>query len=66
MQLRIVVNCRNWLNPNVPDDWFGNLVLCAFRKAMDMVEDFLRKPLCYAANPFESIEDNCYRLLSIM
>ncbi|KAI6669916.1 hypothetical protein NL676_004801 [Syzygium grande] len=59
--LRIVVNCRNWLNPNVPDDWFGNLVLCAFRKAMDMVEDLLCNPLCYAANPFESIEDNCYR-----
>ncbi|XP_057781888.1 agmatine coumaroyltransferase-2-like isoform X1 [Salvia miltiorrhiza] len=46
-QLRISVDGRARLNPRVPNEYFGNLVLWAFAKAK--VDDLLRAPLPYAA-----------------
>ncbi|KAK6926680.1 hypothetical protein RJ641_008399 [Dillenia turbinata] len=44
--MRISVNGRVRLNPKVPDEYFGNLVLWAFPSAK--VKDLLREPLSYA------------------
>ncbi|CAA0841253.1 Shikimate O-hydroxycinnamoyltransferase [Striga hermonthica] len=46
-QVRVSVDGRARLNPRVPDEYFGNLVLWAFARAK--VEDLLREPLSYAA-----------------
>ncbi|KAK2980067.1 hypothetical protein RJ640_028796 [Escallonia rubra] len=45
--VRISVNGRTRLNPRVPKDYFGNLVLWAFPSAK--VQELLREPLPYAA-----------------
>ncbi|KAA8544173.1 hypothetical protein F0562_022191 [Nyssa sinensis] len=45
--VRISVNGRMRLNPRVPPEYFGNLVLWAFPTAK--VKDLLREPLPYAA-----------------
>ncbi|XP_059300399.1 agmatine coumaroyltransferase-2-like [Lycium ferocissimum] len=45
--IRISVNGRPRLNPRVPNEYFGNLVLWAFPTAK--VKDLLREPLPYAA-----------------
>ncbi|GMP88708.1 hypothetical protein CsSME_00040593 [Camellia sinensis var. sinensis] len=45
-QVRISVNGRMRLNPRVPNEYFGNLVLWAFPSAK--VKDLLREPLPYA------------------
>ncbi|KAK3033546.1 hypothetical protein RJ639_034007 [Escallonia herrerae] len=45
--VRISVNGRTRLNPRVPKDYFGNLVLWAFPSAK--VKELLREPLPYAA-----------------
>ncbi|KAK6926679.1 hypothetical protein RJ641_008398 [Dillenia turbinata] len=44
--VRISVNGRMRLNPRVPNEYFGNLVLWAFPSAK--VKDLLREPLSYA------------------
>ncbi|KAJ8767833.1 hypothetical protein K2173_020773 [Erythroxylum novogranatense] len=46
-QIRISVNGRMRLNPRVPNEYFGNLVLWAFPRAR--VKKLLREPLPYAA-----------------
>ncbi|KAG6417485.1 hypothetical protein SASPL_119666 [Salvia splendens] len=46
-QLRISVDGQARLNPRVPNEYFGNLVLWAFAKAK--VDDLLDAPLPYAA-----------------
>ncbi|CAK9150496.1 unnamed protein product [Ilex paraguariensis] len=46
-QVRISVNGRTRLNPRVPNEYFGNLVLWAFARAK--VKDLLCEPLPYAA-----------------
>ncbi|KAI4368728.1 hypothetical protein MLD38_017252 [Melastoma candidum] len=46
-QIRISVNGRTRMNPRVPNNYFGNLVLWAFPKSK--VKDLLREPLSYAA-----------------
>ncbi|CAA0813516.1 Shikimate O-hydroxycinnamoyltransferase [Striga hermonthica] len=46
-QVRVSVDGRTRMNPMVPDDYFGNLVLWAFARAK--VEDLLKEPLSYAA-----------------
>ncbi|KAK6144284.1 hypothetical protein DH2020_021104 [Rehmannia glutinosa] len=46
-QVRVSVDGRARLNPRVPNEYFGNLVLWAFAKAK--VDDLLREPLPYAA-----------------
>ncbi|XP_057953857.1 putrescine hydroxycinnamoyltransferase-like [Malania oleifera] len=45
--IRISVNGRTRLNPKVPSEYFGNLVLWAFPSSR--VKDLLREPLPYAA-----------------
>ncbi|CAH9070929.1 unnamed protein product [Cuscuta europaea] len=45
--IKISVDGRARLNPKVPNDYFGNLVLWAFPTAK--VKDLLREPLPYAA-----------------
>ncbi|KAF3639899.1 Agmatine coumaroyltransferase-2 [Capsicum annuum] len=45
-QIRISVNGRTRLNPKVPNEYFGNLVLWAFPTTK--VKDLLREPLPYA------------------
>ncbi|CAL5436207.1 unnamed protein product [Camellia sinensis] len=45
--VRISVNGRTRLNPRVPNEYFGNLVLWALPSAK--VKDLLREPLPYAA-----------------
>ncbi|KAI3417263.1 uncharacterized protein J3R85_014529 [Psidium guajava] len=45
-QVRISVNGRMRLNPRVPNNYFGNLVLWAFPKAK--VKDLLNEPTSYA------------------
>ncbi|KAL0436973.1 UNVERIFIED_CONTAM: Putrescine hydroxycinnamoyltransferase, partial [Sesamum radiatum] len=45
-QVRIPVDGRYRLNPRVPNEYFGNLVLWAFARAK--VDDLLREPLSYA------------------
>ncbi|KAF2300718.1 hypothetical protein GH714_015319 [Hevea brasiliensis] len=45
--VRISVNGRMRMNPRVPNEYFGNLVLWAFPSAR--VKDLLREPLPYAA-----------------
>ncbi|CAH9093932.1 unnamed protein product [Cuscuta epithymum] len=45
--IRISVDGRARLNPKVPNEYFGNLVLWAFPTAK--VKDLLREPLTYAA-----------------
>ncbi|MCD9641205.1 hypothetical protein HAX54_027274 [Datura stramonium] len=44
--IRISVNGRTRLNPRVPNEYFGNLVLWAFPQRK--VKDLLREPLPYA------------------
>ncbi|XP_011090111.1 agmatine hydroxycinnamoyltransferase 1-like [Sesamum indicum] len=46
-QVRIPVDGRYRLNPRVPNEYFGNLVLWAFAGAK--VDNLLREPLSYAA-----------------
>ncbi|XP_058075636.1 agmatine coumaroyltransferase-2-like [Magnolia sinica] len=46
-QVRISVNGRSRLNPCVPNDYFGNLVLWAFPRAG--VKELLQEPLYHAA-----------------
>ncbi|GFP85878.1 agmatine coumaroyltransferase-2 [Phtheirospermum japonicum] len=46
-QVRVSVDGRARLNPKVPNEYFGNLVLWAFARAK--VEDLLSEPLSYAA-----------------
>ncbi|XP_057805241.1 agmatine coumaroyltransferase-2-like [Salvia miltiorrhiza] len=46
-RLRISVDGRSRLNPKVPNEYFGNLVLWAF--ATTKVKDLLHEPLSYAA-----------------
>ncbi|KAL0460598.1 UNVERIFIED_CONTAM: Agmatine hydroxycinnamoyltransferase 1 [Sesamum latifolium] len=46
-QVRIPVDGRYQLNPRVPNEYFGNLVLWAFARAK--VDDLLCEPLSYAA-----------------
>ncbi|XP_009616122.1 agmatine hydroxycinnamoyltransferase 1-like [Nicotiana tabacum] len=45
-QIRISVNGRTRLNPRIPNEYFGNLVLWAFPTAK--VKDLLLEPLSYA------------------
>lgn len=45
--MRISVNGRARLNPKVPNEYFGNLVLWAFARAK--ADDLLHQPLSYAA-----------------
>lgn len=45
-QVRISVNGRMRLNPRIPNNYFGNLVLWAFPKAK--VKDLLNEPISYA------------------
>lgn len=59
-QIRISVNGRTRLNPPIPNEYFGNLVLWAFPTAK--VKNLLRKPLPYAAmlvhDAIQSVNDN--------
>lgn len=45
-QIRISVDGRSRINPKVPNEYFGNLVLWAFPRAK--VNDLLHQPLSYA------------------
>lgn len=62
-QVRISVNGRMRLNPQVPDEYFGNLVLWAFPTAK--VKDLLLKPLPYATmlihDAIQNVNDNYFK-----
>ncbi|KAH6774726.1 hypothetical protein C2S51_013130 [Perilla frutescens var. frutescens] len=62
-QLRISVDGRARLNPRVPNEYFGNLVLWAFARAK--VEDLLHEPLPYAAKILHeavvNVNDNYFK-----
>ncbi|KAI3461347.1 hypothetical protein Pfo_018010 [Paulownia fortunei] len=62
-QVRISVDGRARLNPRVPNEYFGNLVLWAFARAK--VNDLLREPLPYAAKLLHeavmNVNDNYFK-----
>ncbi|KAL0436974.1 UNVERIFIED_CONTAM: Agmatine coumaroyltransferase-2 [Sesamum radiatum] len=62
-QVRISVDGRYRLNPRVPNEYFGNLVLWAFARAK--VNDLLREPLPYAAKLLHEavmkVDDNYFK-----
>ncbi|VFQ67217.1 unnamed protein product [Cuscuta campestris] len=61
--IRIAVDGRARLNPKVPNDYFGNLVLWAFPTSK--VKDLLREPLPYAAklihDAVAKVNDNYFK-----
>ncbi|OUZ99501.1 Transferase [Macleaya cordata] len=62
-QVRISVNGRGRLNPRVPNEYFGNLVLWAFPTAR--VKDLLNEPLPFAAmiihDAIAKVNDNYFK-----
>ncbi|KDP34344.1 hypothetical protein JCGZ_11227 [Jatropha curcas] len=62
-RVKISINGRRRMNPRVPDEYYGNLVLWAFPSSR--VKDLLDEPLAYAAklihDAIANINDNYFK-----